>query len=63
VPVSYIEALHRATPDELRDIEIFGRGSALVFPALNAVVSVHDLIDSVFGPNASMRDKDRPNPT
>ena len=56
VPVAYIEGLHNAAPADLRQIEIFGLGSALVFPALDVVVSVHGLIDGVFGSKAWMRD-------
>jgi hypothetical protein len=56
VPIAYIEGLHDATPANLRQIEIFGLGSALVFPALDQVVSVHALIDGVFGSKAWMRD-------
>ncbi|WCM23217.1 DUF2442 domain-containing protein [Paraburkholderia bryophila] len=56
VPVAFIEGLHNAAPADLREIEIFGLGSALVFPALDVVVSVHGLIDGVFGSKAWMRD-------
>lgn len=56
VPVAFIEGLHSAAPADLREIEIFGLGSALVFPALDVVVSVHGLIDGVFGSKAWMRD-------
>ncbi|MFL9887396.1 DUF2442 domain-containing protein [Paraburkholderia agricolaris] len=56
VPVAYIEGLHNASAVDLRLIEIFGLGSALVFPALDVVVSVHGLIDGVFGSKAWMRD-------
>ncbi len=56
VPVAYIEGLHNATAADLREIQIFGLGSALVFPALDVVVSVHGLIDGVFGSKAWMRD-------
>jgi hypothetical protein len=55
VPIAYIEGLHNATPADLREIQIFGLGSALVFPALDVVVSVHGLIDGVFGSKAWMR--------
>ena len=56
VPIAYIEGLHNASAADLRSIEIFGLGSALVFPALDVVVSVHGLIDGVFGSKAWMRD-------
>lgn len=56
VPIAYIEGLHDATAADLRQIEIFGLGSALVFPALDEVVSVHALIDGVFGSKSWMRD-------
>jgi hypothetical protein len=56
VPVAYIEGLHNATAADLREIQIFGLGSALVFPALDVVVSVHGLIDGVFGSKAWMRE-------
>jgi hypothetical protein len=56
VPIAYIEELHNAVAADLRQIEIFGLGSALVFPALDEVVSVHALIDGVFGSKAWMRD-------
>ncbi len=56
VPVAYVEGLHHASLADLREIEIFGLGSALVFPALDVVVSVHGLIDGVFGSKAWMRD-------
>jgi hypothetical protein len=56
VPVAYIEGLHTAAAADLREIEIFGLGSALVFPKLDEVVSVHGLIDGVFGSKAWMRD-------
>ncbi|HEX7909423.1 MAG TPA: DUF2442 domain-containing protein [Paraburkholderia sp.] len=56
VPVAYIEGLHNATAADLREIQLFGLGSALVFPALDVVVSVHGLIDGVFGSKAWMRD-------
>ncbi|SDI44908.1 DUF2442 domain-containing protein [Paraburkholderia phenazinium] len=56
VPIAYIEGLHAAAAADLREIEIFGLGSALVFPKLDEVVSVHGLIDGVFGSKAWMRD-------
>jgi hypothetical protein len=56
VPIAYIEGLHAAAAADLREIEIFGLGSALVFPKLDEVVSVHGLIDDVFGSKAWMRD-------
>lgn len=56
VPIAFIEGLHNASPENLREIQIFGLGSALVFPALDVVVSVHGLIDGVFGSKAWMRD-------
>jgi hypothetical protein len=56
VPVAYIEGLHNATAADLREIQLFGLGSALVFPALDVVVSVHGLIDGVFGSKAWMRE-------
>jgi hypothetical protein len=59
VPVAYIEGLHNASAAELREIEVFGLGAALVFPALDVVVSVHGLIDGVFGSKAWMRDMGR----
>jgi hypothetical protein len=52
VPIAYIEGLRHAAPADLREIQIVGRGTALVFPALDEVVSVHGLIDGVFGSKA-----------
>ena len=48
VPVKLIPALKRASPSEVRSVEVLGRGGGLHWEALDVDLSVPGLVSSVF---------------
>lgn len=48
VPVKLIQALKRASPSEVRSVEVLGRGGGLHWEALDVDLSVPGLVSSVF---------------
>jgi len=48
LPVKLIPNLKRATPEDVRAVEILGRGSGLHFERLDVDLSIPGLISSVF---------------
>ena len=48
IPVKLIPALKRASPSEVRSVEVLGRGGGLHWEALDVDLSVPGLVSSVF---------------
>jgi len=48
IPIKLVPALARATPRDLRDVQVLGRGSGLHWESLDIDLSVPALVSSVF---------------
>jgi hypothetical protein len=49
IPVSFVQGLSAASPEEIEAVELLADGYALHWPALNADATVSGLVSGIFG--------------